>query len=137
MKRNDFNKRIEIYSVTPVSDGYGGYSTSATLVDTRWAKVETLAAGSALTEYGLQDANRSIRVVIRKNALFISADYFIMYRGSTYKITSGPVEIDFKNRFYEFTCQELIDKSNAQPDPSASFYENGFYLSGFYEGATT
>ena len=60
-----------------------------------------------------------------------------MYRGSTYKITSGPVEIDFKNRFLEFTCQELIDKSNVQPNPSESFYAIGFYESGFYEGATT
>jgi SPP1 family predicted phage head-tail adaptor len=137
MRRNEFDKQIEIYSVSPVADGYGGYSTSATLVDRRWAKVEPLGAGSALTDYGLEDANRSVRIVIRKNNLFISADYFIMYRGATYKITSGPVEIDFKNRFIEFTCQELIDKSNVQQEPSESFYASGFYESGFYEGATT
>ena len=66
MKRNDFNKRIEIYSVSPVADGFGGYTTSATLVDRRWAKVEPLGAGTASTEYGLEDANRSVRIIIRK-----------------------------------------------------------------------
>jgi len=137
MRRKDLSKQISIYSVTPVADGYGGFTTSATLVGQFWAKVEPLGAGDAITEYGLEDANRSIRVTIRKGSEYLSADYFIIYRDKTYKITSGPVEVDFNNRFYEFICQEVIDKTNVQQDLSESFYELGFYDSGFYEGATS
>jgi len=112
MKRNDFNKQILIYSVTPTADGYGGNTTSATLVDTRWAKVEPLGAGSAQEEYGLDDASRSVRFTIRKNGLSLSADNYVTYRGAEYKIISGPIELKFNNRFYEFVGQEKISKSN-------------------------
>jgi len=113
MRRNDFDKRISIYSVQPTADGFGGYSTSATLVDTVWAKVEPLGAGENNTEYGLEDANRSARFTIRKGVTILSSDFFVKYRDKQYKITSGPTEIDFKNRFFEFIGSELIDKSNA------------------------
>ena len=112
MKRSDFNKQIQIYSVQPTADGFGGNTTSATLVDTRWAKVEPLGAGSASTEYGLEDANRSVVFTIRKNDLALSPDYYVKYRGKDYKIISGPTELKFNNRFYEFVGQELIAKSN-------------------------
>lgn len=112
MRRNDFNKQIEVYSIEPVSDGFGGNTTTSSLVDTRWAKIAPNSAGSAQTESGLEDANRSMVITIRKNGLALSADNFIKYRGVTYKITSGPTEIGFDNRFYEFTCRELITKSN-------------------------
>ena len=135
MKRRDFNKRIDIYSVTPVSDGFGGFTTQSILVDTRWAKVEPLGAGSAVQEYGLEDASRSARLTLRKTDLTLSPDYFIIYRNKTFKIISGPVEIDFSNRFIEIVCQELIDKSNVQLPEEESFYATGFYESGFYEGA--
>ena len=137
MRRSDFDKQVRIYSVSPVADGFGGFTTSATLVDTRWAKIEPLGAGDAISEYGLEDANRSIRVTLRKNDLVLSSDYFIIYRNATYKITSGPVEINFENRFLEMVCQELIDKSNVEIPLNESFYAIGFYDGGFYEGATS
>ncbi len=112
MRRNDFNKQIEVYSVSPAADGFGGSSASATLVDTLWAKAEPLGAGSNETGYGLEDASRSVRFTIRKNVITLSSDYLVKYRGKTYKITSGPVELEFENRFYEFVGQELISKSN-------------------------
>lgn len=137
MRRNEFNKRIDVYSVQPTADGFGGYTTSATLVDRLWAKVEPLGAGSNETEYGLEDAARSVRFTIRKGAIPMSSDFFVEYRGVMYKIITAPVEIDFRNRFIEFTGAELVDKSNVQPNPSESFYAIGFYESGFYEGATS
>jgi len=136
MRRNDFNKRINIYSVQPVSDGFGGYSTGATLVDTLWAKVEALGAGSNYTETGLEDANRSARFTVRKGNVILSSDYFVEYRDVMYKIVTGPVEIDFKNRFIEFTGAELVNKVNVEVPLSETFYASGFYESGFYEGAS-
>jgi head-tail adaptor len=115
MNRSELNKQIEIYSVEPTVDGFGGNTTSATLVDTRWAKVEPLGAGSAITEYGLEDADRSARFVIRKNDLSISPDHFVKYRSKTYKIVSGPTELAFENRFLEFIGREQIVKSNETP----------------------
>lgn len=136
MRRNDFDKRISIYSVQPTADGFGGYSTSATLVDTVWAKVEPLGAGSNNTEYGLEDASRSARFTIRKGVTILSSDFFVEYRNVMYKIISAPVEIDFKNRFFEFTGVELINKLNVGVELSETFYDLGFYDSGFYEGAS-
>jgi SPP1 family predicted phage head-tail adaptor len=136
MRRNDFNKRINVYSVQPVADGYGGYSTSATLVNSLWAKVEPLGAGSNVTEYGLEDASKSVRFTIRKNNTFLSSDYFIEYRDVMYKITSAPIEINFENRFVEFIGTELVNKSNVEVPVDNSFYASGFYESGFYEGAS-
>jgi SPP1 family predicted phage head-tail adaptor len=137
MNRTDFNKQIDVYSVAPVSDGFGGFTVESTLLDTRWAKLEPLTAGNAIQEYGLQDPSRTVRVTMRKNDLVLSPDYFIIYRSKTYKIVSGPIEIDFGNRFIEVVCQEVIGKNNVEPDPTASFYESGFYEAGFYEGATS
>ena len=137
MRRRDFNKQIQIFSVAPAADGYGGFTTTATLVDTRWAKVEPLGAGDAITEYGLEDASRSARFTVRKNDLTLSADYYVTYRGKTYKIISGPVELNFQNRFIEFVGQELNVKLNVEQELSESFFELGFYDSGFYEGATS
>lgn len=112
MNRKDFNKRIEFYSLEPVSDGYGGNTVAETLVDTRWAKLDVLDAGSAVTEYGLQDPSRAVRVTIRKNNLAVSKDYVVKYRGVSYMISSGPIEIGFENNFYEFVMQETNAKSN-------------------------
>ena len=114
MNRTDFNKRIDIYEVTQTSDGYGGYTVSETLVDTRWAKLEVLTPGSAIREYGLQDPSRSIQVTIRKNDLDISQDNFFKYRGKTYMLSSGPVELDFENKFLQFVMQETNSKANVQ-----------------------
>lgn len=112
MRRRDFNKQIELYSVEPTADGYGGNTTSATLVDTLWARVQPLGADAATNLYGLEDASRAVRFTIRKNVVTVSADNFVKYRGKSYKIISGPTEINFENRFYEFVGQEVIDKSN-------------------------
>ena len=120
MRRKDLNKQVSIYSIEPVSDGYGGYTTSATLVDTRWAKVEPLTPGDVEDSYGLQDANRTVKITIRKNSLDVSADNYFLYRNKTYKILSGPFELMFDNRFIEVVCQEQISKSNSVPVASAT-----------------
>ena len=135
MRRNDFNKRIKVYSVTPTANGYGGNTLGATLVNTLWAKVEPLGAGSNVTEYGLEDASRSARFTVRKGTLALSSDYYVEYRDKMYKITSAPFEIDFANRFVEFVGAELVSKSNVKLPLSTTFYADGFYESGFYEGA--
>ena len=137
MNSRSFNKQIKLYSVSPVADGFGGFTTSATLVGTYWAKLEPLGAGAMIQEYGLEDADKSMRVTIRKPIIHISADYFVIYRDKTFKITSGPFEIGYENRFMEMTCQEVIDKANVEQAADESFYASGFYESGFYEGATS
>ena len=137
MNRTDFNKQIDVYSVAPVSDGFGGFTVESTLLDTRWAKLEPLTAGNAIQEYGLQDPSRTVRITMRKNDLILSPDYFIIYRSKTYKIVSGPIEIDFENRFIEVVCQEVIGKQNVEIPLNETFYAIGFYDGGFYEGATS
>jgi head-tail adaptor len=136
MNSRSFNKQIKLYSVSPVADGFGGFTTSATLVGTYWAKLEPLGAGAMVQEYGLEDADKSMRVTIRKPNIYVSSDYFITYRDKTFKITSGPYELNYENRFLEMTCQEVIDKANVEQDLSETFFASGFYDAGFYEGAS-
>ena len=106
MNRTDFNKQIQVYSVGPTADGYGGSTVAEVLVDTIWAKIEPLSAGATLKTAGIMVPDRTIVVTIRKNVVTISPDYLIKYRGRSYSIISGPVELDFDNRFIQFTAQE-------------------------------
>jgi SPP1 family predicted phage head-tail adaptor len=105
MRRVEFNKRIELYTVGPVADGYGGNTVSETLVGTYWAKVEPINQGTASTEYGLLDAANTVRFTVRKGDDAISKEYFVKYRTKTYEIVSGPIELNFDNKFLQFVGQ--------------------------------
>ena len=137
MNRRDFNKTIEIYETTQVSDGFGGYTVSWALLDIRWAKVDPLTPGNAITEYGLQDPSRAVQVTVRKNDLDINQDHVIKYRDKTYMLISGPIELDFKNKFLQFVMQEQPYKVNVEQAADETLFELGFYEGGFYEGATS
>lgn len=106
MNARDLNKRVDVYSVAPVPDGYGGNTVAETLESTRWAKVEPLSPGSADKTYGLQDPVRSVRFTFRKDGLTLTPAHFLKYRGQKYTIASGPYELKFDNRFIEVVCGE-------------------------------
>jgi len=65
-----YTKRVGIYSVTDVEDGFGGVVSSApTLVANRWCKVENVAKESAAqyrNDFGLKADARVLRFTFRQ-----------------------------------------------------------------------
>ena len=104
----DLNKRIDLYSVTRASDGFGGYVVEDALLSTSWAKVETLNPGELKYQYGIESAERVLRITVRKrNDLdYTNTIQFIKYRDKKYTISTPPVNSDFEDRFITFLVNE-------------------------------
>ena len=133
MRRNDLNKRIEIYEMTKISDGYGGYLTSTSKVTSTWAKIEPVEPGQYTSDSGSIEAFKSVKFTIRKrNDLTLKVGkHFILYRGLAYSITNPPYELGFKNKFIVLFGAE----TEAELTSSSIFFDSGFYDTGFYVGA--
>ena len=67
MRARSLDKKIEIRSNSPVSDGFGGNTVSDTLIASSWAKVETSKTSSSnLNEIGLNDLAFNLKITLRK-----------------------------------------------------------------------
>lgn len=120
MRSRGFNKRIDIYSIEAVSDGFGGNTTSETPVSSSWAKIETMSSGKAknLQDFGIDDPQNTIQITTRKrkDLVYDAEVHMIKYRGQDYKITSSPTETNFTGRFITFMATK-ISKSQTTPAP--------------------
>lgn len=116
MNSRDLNKRIAIYSTEPVSDGFGGFTTSGTLVGNSWAKIESVSPGKAksLTDYGIDDPQNTIQITARKreDLVYNLEWHYVIYRGSEYKIVSTPTNTNFEDRFITFMATKKSISSN-------------------------
>lgn len=114
MNSRALNKRVEIYSASSVSNGFGGNAVEETLIGSSWAKVTTLKPGFAQLSYGLQEGQRSVEITMRKrdDLTLTEGIHFIKYRSKKYTIAYGPVIEDFRDRFVKFIGTESNDKSN-------------------------
>ena len=86
MRAREFTKRIELWQIADVADGYGGNTVSNTLITTVWAKVETFSSksgkfSSKLSDFGILSTQTAIVVKLRKRADFDynSINQFIKY----------------------------------------------------------
>ena len=106
MSSRAYNKRIEIYETTPVSDGVGGFTTTTNLIGSSWAKIKTFNVGgnSNATDFGLIDVNDSLIITVRKrnDITYNSETQFIKYRGKKYIITTSPINIGFEDREIQY-----------------------------------
>lgn len=114
MRSRDFNKRVQFWTVTRASDGYGGYEVSEALVTSSWAKIETLNNGRLLSEFGISESDRSIKLTLRKreDIDYDNRDHFLVYRGKKYSFAQGPINENFEDRFVSLIAVELGVKSN-------------------------
>jgi len=113
LRARGFNKRIDIYQTTKVSDSFGGYTNDASLLASVWANISTInvsKGSSNITAFGVIDVNNSVIVTIRKRAIDIETMY-IMYRGFKYTISSSPVNPNFEDSILQFiaTKESLKD----------------------------
>ena len=106
MRSRKLNKRIDFYQTASVSDGYGGFTTSNTLLTTSWASLQTQTS-EKVSDLGLDYTKGNIAVTIRERedlSLSSKSNYF-MYRGVKYTITSFPTNTNFTDGFITFFAQ--------------------------------
>ncbi len=108
MRARGFNKRIEIYTITAVPDGFGGNTVSEALTSSSWAKIETVKPnrGDLRTDIGILEASNSIVITLRKrlDLVYNMTTMFIKYRGEKYIIDSFPANIDFEDSIIKIVC---------------------------------
>ena len=111
MISRDLNRKIEVWAVTRVSDGFGGYTVSEALLGNSWASLETLNAGQISRAIGVETSDKVLKVTVRKrNDLQYRSDiHFIVYRGIKYNIIKSPVEDNLDKKFVVFYIAENED----------------------------
>lgn len=102
MRARSLDKKIEIWSNSPVSDGFGGYTASETLIASSWAKVETAKTSSSnLNEIGLNDLTFNLKITLRKrnDVAYEDKNQYIRYRGIDYIYITTPIEENLNKSF--------------------------------------
>ena len=109
-----YARRIEVWTVTEVSDGYGGYTHSKTKVKDIWAEIDTAKAGYQrktgykFTQYGLNDFKNPVIFRIRgvQNDIDWSEDTSIIYKGREY-IVKGYVDVGLQGYFIDILTEGI------------------------------
>ena len=97
MKARKYNKRIQIYEITTVPDGYGGSTNGEVLLGESWCSIAS-SNSQRLVDLGIIDPSNTIVVRLRwRNDLRYNAiDQFLKYNGVKYIIQNAPINIDFE-----------------------------------------
>jgi head-tail adaptor len=108
LRARKYTKKIEIWQIADVADGYGGNTISETLITSSWANVKTLnnlRDTQRVGELGISDPNSTIIVSLRyRNDIEYNAvNQFLKYGGDKYIIKNAPT-----NKNLEGTEVEII-----------------------------
>lgn len=118
MRGRSLNKRIELWSVTSVADGFGGFTTSTALLSSSWANVKTFQPGrqNNISKFGLTDPQNTVIFTLRKrNDLDYNVEnMYIKYRGVKYTISTSPTNVDFNDSTIIFMGVADSIKSNIE-----------------------
>ena len=88
MKARNYNTLISVWINAEVSDGFGGFVNSETLVKNIWAKIQTKNAGFKFQQYGLNDFKNPVVFSVRqKNNLDVTEKHFIKFNGQNIKLS--------------------------------------------------
>lgn len=87
MLAREYNRLIEIWVKTFVTNEYGSLVESLVFVKKIWAKIGT-NAGNKFVNYGIQDFKNPVvfHVRGRKNDIIFDENYFVKYKGHEYFI---------------------------------------------------
>lgn len=82
-----YDRKIEIYIKTFVSDGFGGQLPSEELLKKVWSSIKT-SAGNKFINFGIQDFKNPVIFSIRgkKNGIVFQENMFVKYQGKEYYI---------------------------------------------------
>lgn len=119
MRARKYNKQIEIWQTTKVSDGFGGNTVTTELIAKSFCKIITNNNIYQNKEFGLSETTNRIVVQLRKrnDITYNSKNQFVMYRGDKYIISSEPVNIGFEDREIQITLtkESPLSYSNITP----------------------
>ena len=102
-----YNKKIDLYAVSEVSDGFGGYKTTDVKVASLWCYMTTMSANSRFNfggdSFGTIDLANSVRLIFRynPNLTFNYKNMYFMYRGFKYTIQNNAININYSNKEVE------------------------------------
>ncbi len=106
MRSRKLNKRIEIWELTQVSNGFGGYTVTDSLLGSSWCSVKTFQAGrfSNLSEFGIVEGSKSVLFTLRKrnDLVYDLGTMYIKYRDVKYTISTAPTNVDFDDKYITF-----------------------------------
>lgn len=94
-----YNKQVEIWQTTPVSDGFSGSHSSEELITKTWAHIRTMNFNYRRTEEGItQSADKLVFTLRKRNDLTYNAlNMYIKYRGYRYDIQETPLNKGFED----------------------------------------
>lgn len=114
MRARQYNKQIEVWQTTHVSDGFGGNGVTSALLTKSWCKITTPNNNHGIyrtTNVGVTDTSNTLVVTLRKrnDITYNSLNQYFLYRGVKYVISSEPINVGFEDR----DIQIVITKENA------------------------
>ena len=128
MSARRFRKRIEIWQIKDVADGFGGFTVSEELITTTWADLKTIDARKNTTDFGINNSQLAVMCTVRKRNDFYynTINQFIKYAGDKYTILSFPEDKNFDHSFITFIAvkEDLKTVPTITPIDSNSIYEN-------------
>lgn len=133
MRARKYNKQIEIWQTTKVSDGFGGNTVSEELITKSRCKIITSNNIYQNKEFGLSETTNRIVIQLRKrnDITYNSKNQFIKYRNEKYTITSEPVNVGFEDREIQITLTKdiVLGVTEIPPTGGAEFpYTFNFQL---------
>ena len=107
MRARKYNKKIEVWQTTPVSDGFGGNGVTTSLLASSWCKIITDSKSKVDDEAGESTTYETIVLQLRKrnDVTYLSDNQFFKYRGFVYTIKSAPVNVGFDDREIQIILQ--------------------------------
>tara|TARA_R110000851_G_scaffold311662_1_gene471928 strand:- start:244 stop:591 length:348 start_codon:yes stop_codon:yes gene_type:complete len=110
MRARKYNKKIEIWQTSTVSDGYGGGGVTSTRLTSVWCKFITNDALLRSTDIGQTETSNKLMLKVRKNPNinYNSKNMYFVYRNIEYMIQGTPINIGFEDRELQLT---LIGKA--------------------------
>ena len=115
MRSRSYNKRFDLYETITVADGFGGNTTSTSLLSKSWANISTFNIGSNdsnSTEFGVLDLNSALKITTRKrnDITYNSETQYIVYRGEKYIINTAPINVNFEDNEVQFIVVKSANK---------------------------
>jgi len=101
-----FNKRVDLWGLTSVDDGYGGKLVNEQYVMSVWANIKTVGVGNSYiaSNFGVVNADQAVIFTFRKrrDINYNIKGMFIVYRDKRYTVATHPNNEDYKDNLISF-----------------------------------
>jgi len=102
MKPRKYDRLIQLWKTTEVSDGYGGYTVTDALQSTFWANVRTQGARNQSDNGSVQNINQIVFTIRNRYDIDLK-DCFVKYQSKKYQISTITNQ-DLHNIEIEIVC---------------------------------